>query len=200
MNKPSRSYTVIVPTKTYLRKYLHAQYGNPIKLDYLTTLGNLVLCLLDNKTFTINVSEKYKEQRIQYMNDEVHFTAPISTMYWKGFTLSKDKIIAVNRFIENDFVRELSFYCKSNLKNRAWRPGIKEAIYSFCQEHQIEMDEDVTFDALQKSEFRYRKREEQRKEKKLHNILPKNVHQQNRPLQSILFPSFSSLHIYASAH
>lgn len=191
MLKSTRTYTVSVPTKAYLRKFLYCEFGNPIKLDYNSSLGTLVLCLLDNESFSINTAEKNKESRIQYMNDRVQFTAPISTMYWKGHSLSRDKIIAINRYIENEFIRELSHYCKTNLKSRSWRPGYKDAIYSFCEKYDIEVEEDVTFEALKKAESRYR----ERKEKKSQSFLTKNVPPQGGTLQSLLFPSFAHLQI-----
>jgi hypothetical protein len=190
MNKTNRLYTICIPTKAYLKKYIQVEYGTivgtPIKLDYLTTLGTLILCLLENDDFSINMNNSKKESRIQYMNDEINFTAPLNTMRYKGHSLSKDRIIAINRHIENEFIRELSFYCKTNLKNRAWRPGIKEAIYSFCEKYGIDVEIDVTFEALKKSESRYR----ERKEKKSKNISQTSVPPPQSPLSSLFFPAF----------
>lgn len=189
MNKPARSYTVIVPTKAFLRKFIYAEYGHPLKLDYLTTLGTLILCLLENEDFSINMNNEKRDSRIQYMNDKIEFSASLNTMRYKGHSLSKDKIIAINRHIENEFIRELSFFCKTNLKNRAWRPGIKEAIYSFCEKYSIEVEEDVTYEALKKAEFRYRERQEKKSEK----ISQTSVPPQNGNIKSMFFPSLSQL-------
>lgn len=162
MKKPQLTYSVKVPTKSYLRKYIYAKYGQSIKLNYTTTLGTLILCMLDKEAFTIKMSDQKKEQRIQYMNDEIVFTAPLNTMRWKGYSLSKDKIIAINRYLEDMFVEDLHRFCKFNIKDTAWRPGIKDAIFSFADSYGIEVDTDISFDALKKAEFRYKKRNEKK--------------------------------------
>lgn len=184
MSSP-RSYTVRVPTKTYLRKYIYAEYGHPLKLDYHTPLGTLILCLLENEDFSINMNNEKKESRIQYMNDQIEFSGPLSTMRYKGYSLTKDRVIAINRYVENEFIKDLHYHCKTNLKNRMWRPGIKDAIFSFADIYKIEVEIDVTFEALKKAEARYR----DRKEKKTQNISQTFVPQKNNPLQNLFFPS-----------
>lgn len=191
MIKPNRTYSVIVPTKAYLRKYIYAEYGQPLELNYLTTLGNLVLCMLGNELFSINMNNNDKDSRIQYMNDTIEFMAPISTMRYKGHSLSKDRIIAINRFIEDDFVAKMSLYVQKNLKSRTWRPGYKDAIYAFAEENGIEVEIDITFEALKKAESRYRIREEEKKKKKSQNILQRNVPPPNRSINSLLFPQLA---------
>lgn len=162
MKKPQLTYSVKVPTKSYLRKYIYAKYGQPIKLNYTTTLGTLILCMLDKEAFTVKMSEQKKEQRIQYMNDEIILTAPLTTMRWKGYSLTKDKIIAINRYLEDLFVEDLHRYCKFNIKDTAWRPGIKDAIFSFADAYGIDVETDISFEALKKAEFRYKKKNEKK--------------------------------------
>jgi hypothetical protein len=191
MNKPNRSYSVIVPTKAYLRKYIYAEYGHPLELNYLTTLGNLVLCMLGNEYFSVKMNNNDKDTRIQYMNDKIEFMAPLSTMQYKGHSLSKDRIIAINRFIEDDFVSKMSLHVQKNLKNRSWRPGYKDAIYAFAEENGIDVEIDITFEALKKAESRYRDRERLKKEKKLRNISERNVPPPNRSINSLFFPQFA---------
>jgi hypothetical protein len=188
MTKQIRTYSVNVPTKAYLRKYIYAEHGWPLELNYTTTLGTLILCMLGNEEFSINMNNGDKETRIQFMNDEIEFTAPLNTMRYKGYSLNRDKIIAINRYIENSFVEDLHRYCKYNIKDTAWRPGIHKAIEAFAESYGIVLEEDISFEALKKAEFRYKKRME---EKKLQKTLQRFVPNQQKPLQSVLFPIFS---------
>lgn len=163
---PPKFYNVELPTKTYLRKFVSGK--NITILDYNSTLGTLILCLLDKKIFNTNMNDEDMTRRLQYMNDKIVFTCSINTLFYKGLILTCDKIIAINRYIEHSFVEELHMWCRSNTANRIWRPGIDKAIYSFAEKYQINIDEDITFDALKKAEYRHR----QRLEVKLKSFVP----------------------------
>ena len=163
MNKPPQTYKVLLPTKTYLRKYIYAEHGWPLVLNYNSVLGTLVLSLLEKQEFTIDMREGKMQKRIQYMNDELEFTALLSTMPYKGYSLSNDKIIAINRYIENSFVEDLHRYCKYHIKETGWRPGINKAIEAFAESYGIELEKDISYEALKKAEYRYKKRLEQKK-------------------------------------
>ncbi|HEU4574614.1 MAG TPA: hypothetical protein VFS36_06390 [Chitinophagaceae bacterium] len=188
MNKLLRTYSVIIPTKTYLRKYIYCEHGFPLEINYNSTLGTLILCMLEKEVFTVKMSEAKKDMRIQYMNDQLEFTASLNTMHYKGSGLSKDKIIAINRYIENSFVEDLHRHCKYHIKETSWRPGIKDAIYAFAESYGIDVETDISFEALKKAEFRYKKRLE---EKKLQKTLVTSVPKPNHPLQSLFFPAFA---------
>jgi midasin (ATPase involved in ribosome maturation) len=188
MNKPPRTYSIIVPTKTYLRKYVYAEHGFPLNINYTTTLGTLILCMLEKEVFTVKMSEPKKEMRIQFMNDHLEFSASLNTMHYKGSGLSKEKVIAINRYIENSFVEDLHRYCKYHIRETNWRPGIKDAIYAFAESYGIDVETDISFEALKKAEFRYKKRME---EKKLQKTLVTSVPNNINPLQSLFFPAFA---------
>lgn len=165
MNKPPRTYTIEVPTKSYLRKYITAKNGGDLQLNYNTTLGTLVLCLLEKDYFSINMNTESKDVRISYMTDKITFVVRASTMYYKGFSLSNDKIIAINRYMENEFAEELHKYCQGNIEKRDWRPGRNKAVYTFAEKYGIDLYEDISFEALKKAEYRFRIRSEKKPEK-----------------------------------
>lgn len=181
MNKPS-VYTVKVPTKTHLRKYIYAKHGYPLKLNYQTNYGTLILCMLNRADFSIKMSKFDIDVRLSHMNNSIELTAPIGTMHYKGYSMTSDAVIAVNRFFENEFAEELYRYCRDHIKDRSWRPGIADAIHSFAEIYGIDVDTDISFDALKKCEWRYRKREEE-KQKKRSETLVRNVPSPRNPLQ-----------------
>lgn len=155
------SYAIRIPTKTYLRKYITAK--NSLDLTYNSTLGTIILCLLDKKSHNINMNEKAMESRLQYMNDRITFTTSINTLFYKGLVLTTDKIIAINRYMENAFLEDLHHWCTKDLPGKAiidrgWIRGIDLSIESFAKNYGIELDVDISYDALKKAEYRYRKR------------------------------------------
>ncbi|MEP7375516.1 MAG: hypothetical protein ABI675_19380 [Chitinophagaceae bacterium] len=179
MQKPLSKYTIKVPTKIYLRKYVTAKYGHPLPLNYNSTLGTLIICLLDKSPFSINMNKEKKDVRLSYMNDVIECTAAATQMRYKNYSLDDDKIIAINRFIENEFVDELYGWCVDKIEKRLWRPGIDKAINSFADNYGIVVDIDITFDALKKAEYRHRKRKEK--------IFQTVVHLPNRPSSMLVW-------------
>lgn len=155
---PASTYTIKIPTKIYLRKYLLVKNGIPFPLNYNSTFGTLILCLLGKKSFDINMNDQKITNRIAGFNDHFIAISPISTMKNKGHSLTNDKIIAINRYLENEFAEELHKFCNDNIEKRNWRPGINKAIYQFAEKYGIEVDIDISFDALKQAEYRYRKR------------------------------------------
>ena len=153
-----------------------------MQLNYRSILGTVILCVLSKDYFSINMNSKKKEYRLDGFKDEIVFTSTLNTMFYKGHSLSPDKIIAINRYLEDLFIEDLYRYCKDNIKMRDWRPGIEQAICNFCDIHGIEIDTDITLDALKKAEYRYRIKQ---KENSQTFVLP-----QNKPMQSAFFLQF----------
>lgn len=149
-------YSIKVPTKIYLRKYITAKYGNPFPLNYNSTLGTLIICLLDKTPFSTGMNSSDKDVRLSYMNDAIECVSPAVSARYKSFELDNDKIIAVNRYMENEFTLELHKWCEDRKEKRVWRPGIDKAINSFADQYNIVVDVDITFDALKKAEYRHR--------------------------------------------
>lgn len=160
MANPPRTFTVKIPTKTYIRKYLYKKYGPPLHLNYWDTLGTVVLSILEKQSFDINLNTEKSEIRLSYMKDEIEFISSIGTMNYKGHSINPDKIIAINRFFEDIFSEHLYQYCRDNRSGSAWRPGIDKAIYNFAEICGIIIDTDISFDALKKAEYRHRKKQE----------------------------------------
>ncbi|OLY92310.1 hypothetical protein [Cnuella takakiae] len=160
---PQGNYTVKVPTKTYLRKYVTASLGAPIALNYSSTLGTLILSLLEMDSFSVNMNLVKQDTRLTSFDDCIEAVSSIKTMRYKGYSLTPTKIIAINRFLENAFIEDLYIHCKSSLKKREWRPGIEDGIRSFAEGCGIIIDEDISLDALKKAEWRFRKKKEERK-------------------------------------
>jgi hypothetical protein len=170
---PPKTYSVDIPTKTYLRKYVYFRYGYPFRLFYKYNLSTLILCLLDKENFTVDMNYQKIDVRMSYMNDKIICYAPLKKMGEKGFSLSNSKIIAINRFIETEFTEELYKYCRDNIQKKEFKPGYEKSINEFATSMGIIVGIDISFDALKQAEFRYRKN--------LKNIFPTFVTHRNNP-------------------
>lgn len=157
MPAPATHFTIKLPVKPYVKKFIITTYGNGIKLDWYNPIGGIVLSLLQTNSFFVNMNKAKKDKRILNLKESILFYAPISTMRYKGDSLSPDRIIAANRVLESLFIEKLSLFCEKKIRNHSRRPGIDNAILAFCEEHSIEIDVDITFEALKKAEYRHRK-------------------------------------------
>jgi hypothetical protein len=173
---PAKQYTVRVPVKPYLKKYAQTFHGAQVQLNYNNVLGTLVLCLLTNDAHFINMNSRKKEIRLSSMTAEIECVAPIGTMRYKGFSLTPDKTISISRWLEYSFATDLHRYVQQHIEKRDWRPGIDQAIENFAKLCGIDLDEDISFAALQKCEYRHRK--------KLEKSLQTFVHSQTGHLQA----------------
>ena len=185
MNHPSRTFSVKVPTKTYLRKYLQAMYAEELLLHYRSDIGTFILSTLTKETHDVKLNAEDIADRLSKMTDTVTFAGSLGTMDYKGHTVDPEKIIAINRFLEQMFVKDMHLFCATQKRPRAWRPGISDAIYAFAEGLKLELPEDTTFDALKKAESRYRKKLEQ----KFVGFVPL----QNRPMQIGYFGGYGAL-------
>ena len=68
--------------------------------------------------------------------------------------LPKCNIIYLNKHFEEKFEEELSRHC---FLLSFFKIEIKDALEDFCLRHNISIDDDITYEALKKKEFRARK-------------------------------------------
>lgn len=158
MPAPANYYSVAIPMKPYIKKYVQHIYGSVLRLDHSTTIGSIVLCLLTNDHYSIKISNENADQRLKHLTEKIYIIGPLKAMSYRGFTLTNDKIIAINRFFENCFTDHLHTFCECSIKQTLWRPGVDNAIRTFAESHGIEIDVDVNYEALKKSQYRYRVR------------------------------------------
>ena len=162
-----RTFAVSIPTKTHIRKYVHSINGHTIVAGHDTLIGSVMMICLANKV-TSHTTKEYREARIKTYPDRVQVIVPAHYVFNRhvGLTLSEDSIITINRFLENAFLQDLYRYCRTSINPLNRRHGYDRSIEEFAGIHGIELEEDVTFEALKKAEYRYRKRLEGQDEKK----------------------------------
>lgn len=153
--KRNKYFTLKILTKAYLKKYIHSLYGKTVIFSTTNQFGTIMMALLDRPNIVRESKDKIKMKLDEY-DIELQIFCPIwfikKNMY--GFDISEHNVIALNKFIEQRFTEDLFKFCY--LFNKCGI-SLDDAIEEFCKCHDIEIDEDITMDALKKKEYRYRK-------------------------------------------
>ena len=155
-----RRFTVNIPTKTYLKKFLHRFYGDPIPLTYHNQIGIFILPLMERQNFTVNMVQSDINSRMSFINDTIICKSALRNMGYKGHSINPDKIIAINRYFENLFAEKLYIHCLKKTTPGQRNPGYDKAIIDFTTVCSIDIDIDISMDALKQTEYRQRKEEE----------------------------------------
>lgn len=131
---------------------MHTLYGTPVFANNRTPLGCFINAALDKNIYA-------SRHDLQFSPTD---TLIVIINEWQfhriGYDIPRDKAIHINRFLEASFDKDLYTYCQANIRQHSRYRGYALAIEAFAQLHDIDIDIDITFDALKKSEYRYRKR------------------------------------------
>jgi len=151
----AKNFTINIPTKPYLAKYIASRYGHPVQLNNNTLLGIVVLSLLQKKVCThLNLRDRHIQFRT--FTTRITFLAPWRYMRHYGVDLSDEQIIQLNRAWDTQFDEELYYHCQRTINHNARYKGFNESIEQFANFHGIIIGEDTTFDCLKKTEYRFR--------------------------------------------
>lgn len=157
--KAVSTFGITIPTKSYLRKYIHTRYGYPVQINNKTLIGVVILAILEKKKAYYRGSRSAMQGVYSSYCDKVELSIPKSYITGNiyGLNVSTEKAIMVNRYFEQQFIEDLYNFCRYNLTDSGKHPGYDVSIYKFAERHKIEIDVDITFEALKKMEYRYRK-------------------------------------------
>lgn len=157
-------YTIALPTKPYIKKYLQSLYGSPLIFDRENFFGTSILGFLDKRFYTHqSTSLSYRHfdnfSAILVINMPGWWVKQASIM----LHMTEGNMINLNKHFENRFEEDLVKFC---IPLTVAGLEIKKSIELFCKIHDVkigeESDDDITFDSiLQKHK---------RKRKKLHKI------------------------------
>lgn len=146
----------MIPTSPHLKKFISVEYGNPVKLDNGSLLGVVVISLLSKDSFHVALKPKEKSKLMTGYAATVSCCAPMSLMKDYGHSISMDKVIQLNRFYEKLFYEKLFLFVQHRLNKSKRKMGVQDAIVEFCDYYSIELDNEISYDALKKAEYRHR--------------------------------------------
>lgn len=154
-----KSFTFRLPVKRYIQKYLTSLYGDTIPAQMETDIGFVVLNTLASRIES-KVCRGYNNQwGADPYQGTVTFTIPYHYFYLTKKELSIYTCILLNRYFENKFEEDLSRYV--DMQDTEGRGKYKAAIEAFAYQYNVEIEEDISFDALKKMEYRARKKNEE---------------------------------------
>jgi hypothetical protein len=155
MAKRSKYFTVRILTKPYLKKYIHSLYGRTVIFSTSNQFGTIMMALLE-RPINIGVPKDKIKYKIDQYTCELLIFCPIWFIVQNkyGFEISDNHMISLNKFIDQRFTEDLYKFCF--ILNKCG-VSLEDAMEEFCKTHSIEIDEDITMDALKKKEYRYRK-------------------------------------------
>lgn len=157
----SKHFLVTIPTKPYLKKYLLTKYGDPLLFTREHFFGMVVMAMAEHR----GIYEKHNEEISFRRFDK--FTTPIQIRFPRwilersdyGSTIKRANIIMINKLFEERFDEDLCFF---SAVMQAAGLELKEAREEFCRLHNIEIEIDITDEALKKKEYRHRNNEEKK--------------------------------------
>ncbi len=151
----AKYYSVKVPIKPYLKKYVHRLYGNELFANRSTALGAF-LCLSLEKNVYENRNPTRQEKKILF-TDTLQFYINEWQFAGIGYDVPPASVVIINSFIDSLFSESLYQYCTNHSGEASHRyKGYNKAYYKFCIDYGLEPDVDITMDALKKKEYRYR--------------------------------------------
>jgi hypothetical protein len=159
-------YTVLLPTKAYLCRYVLTLYGQgteTVMIDPSTSFGDLIITKMAS-TLNCNLKPADYTAAISKMSTALSLQLPAQWFrklplqgarpYDATIKLTPHQVIRINRHLQNDFEQDLC-----DIVARAHNfMGIERqvAIECFAHNHGIRLEEDISFEALKKMEYRYR--------------------------------------------
>ena len=145
-------YVVYLPCKPYIVKYASHIYGYPIICNNESSLCNFMNACL--------VKERFSERCYPKGFINVHFSGRlclhVSGWVFKniGFDFPTGKVIEINQFLENIFFEHLYQWC--HVRHIPGKTERKVLIEEFAEEHGIELELDISLEALTRRERRMR--------------------------------------------
>jgi hypothetical protein len=184
-----KSFTFQLPVKRYVRKYLLTKYGEfgvvPAKMesDVGFVILNTLASSLDGK-----VCRGYNAVEWKQNPEMITFEIPFHYFYLVKKEISPETCVLLNRFFENKFEMELCEYVdmvnqagklrRTVVEDFADQKGLdknsslkrylngaeftrKKAIEDFIRQYNVDIEVDVSYDALKQMEIRYRKKNQE---------------------------------------
>lgn len=136
-------YSVRVPVKNYIKKYLQFLLGEDI---VVRSENHFILCYLLSILNRERAGHYTFVGLLQTYDAHIVFHVPRHQWYKLGFDIPEDRVLEFNHFIESYFTETL--YREVSYRRAAGMPK-KQAIESFCDLIGITPD-DVDYDSLRR--------------------------------------------------
>jgi hypothetical protein len=156
-----KHFDLTIQTKPYLKKYFQTLYGDVKqgKEIFFSTDNLFGICIA---AFLFRpLKFHHRKEMLRLRTDKfdaamnIHLPITILTERRGGFEISDQHTITINKLFEQRFEEDLWKFCLiENIKD----VETKDALEKFCDLYNIVIDEDITYEAIKKKEWRYRKK------------------------------------------
>lgn len=146
-------FTLHLPCKTYIKKYLQTNYGQ-IVLPAQNTFSDVTTAILTSSLGT-KLGKRGLDEQLQRYNDVLPIKCRMD-LFYRSFPkeIPHHATIRINRFFENQFKEH---FCNTvDLWVRIMNIERKQAIEKCADANGLDIEIDITFEALKKMEHRHR--------------------------------------------
>jgi len=149
-------FSIHLPTKPHLKKYLEAKYGNPVIFQMDSYFGLIIAAVIEKNVYA-DRNKEVIHRAFDIYKEPIIIHLPISWLknYRYGTDVSEKHVVYINKLIESSFEDELYMHCAVATIYNQQR---KIAIENFCAGYNIDIETDVSFENLKKMEYRYREK------------------------------------------
>lgn len=147
-------FKLTLPVKPYIRKYLAVLYGDPIIINLNTDIGFAVLNALASR-MEFKISKGNIDLFQNRFTDEIELRIPIHYFSLTKKDVSSNTIVLLNRYLEYKFDLELKVHLATS--KVPYGTTVKKGIELFLSIYNIEMDVDITYEAITKANWRHNK-------------------------------------------
>lgn len=150
-----KHFTFRLPVKKYIEKYLTTIYGPTIPAQMETDIGFVILNTLSSR-LDAKVCRGYNKLLHTGSMGSITFTISYHYFYYTKKQLTVHTAILLNRYLEKKFEDDLVRFMQ--VQKIYAKCSYKKSLEAFAKLYNIELDEDITFDALIKMEYRSRQK------------------------------------------
>jgi hypothetical protein len=155
MQNSPRYALVSIPVKPYIKRFVTKLYGSPVQANNKSTLGILINLTLEKQTYEQAFSQSFTDR---YYTDQLQISISAWQFTNKGFDIPPPKVKVINKIMEQRFEEAMLDFVSTRIN----QPGAerRRLIEAFAEHYGISLEEDISLDALVKTERRMRSAQE----------------------------------------
>lgn len=155
-------FSIHLPVKGYIKKYLQQKYGCPLTLSANDVFSDVFTAML-LVPLPVRSPRCQLDQQLNRLDHKLSVKMPIDLLYRMPSEPNQHSTYRLNKYFENMFREE---FCE-NVDRLVQFAALERqvAIEHMATRYHLEIDVDTTLDALKKMEYRYRKEKEEKARK-----------------------------------
>jgi len=146
-------FSVVLPTKPFLKKYIETDYGSPAQFDSSDYYGMMIALALEKDVYH-NKEWSFIHKAFDKFTVQLQILLPVRWFneYQYGTGINQKNAVFLNKLLEKKFEDEFAnfAFCYKMLGLER-----KNAIEDFCKRYNIELEYDINYDAMVKKHQRY---------------------------------------------